>query len=79
MTHTKAQHLKPEKTFPPLEQVTRPTVPTDAAAYYCNRAEQTMRAWACREPRGAIKPIHINGRLAWPVAAIRELLQGGSK
>lgn len=87
MTNTIAQHLpetlaahfKPEKTYPPLEQVTRSHVPTDAAAYYCNRAEQTMRMWACLEPRGAIKPIRINGRLAWPVAAIRSLLEGGTK
>lgn len=64
--------------FPPLEQVTRPTVPTDAAAYYLNRQPQTLRAWACLE-NGAIRPVRISGRLAWPVAAIRELLEGGTK
>ena len=61
--------------FPPLEQVTRPTVPTDAAAYYLNRQPQTLRAWACLE-NGALRPVRINGRLAWPVAAIRALLNG---
>lgn len=64
------QHLQP---FPPLDQITRPTVPTDQAAYYLNRRPQTLRAWACFE-NGIIKPIRLNGRLAWPVDAIRELL-----
>lgn len=64
--------------YPPLEQVTRPTVPTDAAAYYLNRQPQTLRAWACLE-NGALRPIRISGRLAWPVAAIRALLEGGAK
>ena len=61
--------------FPPLETITRPTVPTDAGAYYLNRQPQTLRAWACLE-NGPIRPIRINGRLAWPVAAIRALLNG---
>jgi hypothetical protein len=64
--------------FTPLEQVTRPTVPTDAAAYYLNRQPQTLRAWACLE-NGAMRPIRINGRLAWSVADIRSLLSGGAK
>lgn len=59
--------------FPPLEQVTRPTVPTDAAAYYLNRQPQTLRAWACLE-NGPIRPQRVNGRLAWGVADIRALL-----
>lgn len=53
--------------FTPLAQVTNPTVPTDAAAYYLNRKPQTMRQWACLE-NGAIRPVRINGRLAWNVA-----------
>jgi hypothetical protein len=61
--------------FPPLEQVTRPTVPTDQAAYYLNRKPQTMRAYACLE-NGPLRPIRINGRLAWRVADIRALLNG---
>lgn len=59
--------------FPPLDQVTRPTVPTDQAAYYLNRKSQTLRMWACLE-KGALRPIRINGRLAWYVDDIRELL-----
>lgn len=61
--------------FPPLELVTRPTVPTDAAAYYLNRQPQTLRAWACLE-NGAMRPVRISGRLAWSVASIRALLSG---
>ena len=62
-----------QATFPPLEQITRPTVPTEQAGYYLDRRPQTMRVWACRED-GPIRPIRINGRLAWPVAGIRRLL-----
>ena len=61
--------------FPPLEQVTRPTVPTDQAAYYLNRKPQTMRAYACLE-NGPLRPIRINRRLAWRVADIKRLLSG---
>jgi hypothetical protein len=63
--------------FPPLEQVTRPTVPTDAAAHYLNRKPQTLRAWACLE-NGALRPVRINGRLAWSVLEIKKLLSGGA-
>ncbi len=62
--------------FPPLDQVTRSFIPTDAAGYYLNRKPQTMRIWACME-NGPIRPIRINGRLAWPVEKIRALLNGG--
>lgn len=62
--------------FTPLAQVTNPTVPTDAAAYYLNRKPQTMRQWACFE-NAPIRPIRINGRLAWKVAEIAKLLNGG--
>lgn len=59
--------------FPSLESVTRPTVPTEQAAYYLDRKPQTMRAWACLE-NGAIRPLRINGRLAWPVKEIKKVL-----
>jgi len=61
--------------FTPLSLETRVAIPTDAAAHHLNRKPQTLRAWACLE-NGAIRPIRINGRLAWPVAAIRDLLGG---
>lgn len=63
--------------FTPLEQITRPTVPTDAAAHYLNRKPQTLRSWASLE-NGPLRPVRINGRLAWPIAGIKSLLNGGA-
>jgi hypothetical protein len=59
--------------YPPLASLTRPAVDTAEAAYYLNRADQTLRIWACKE-NGPIRPIRINGRLAWPVADLRRIL-----
>ena len=73
--HTSLPAISACHNFTPLEQVTRPTVPTADAAHYMNRQPQTMRAWACLE-NGPLRPIRINGRLAWPVAQIRALLNG---
>ena len=56
-----------------LELETRSALPTSEAAYHLNRAQQTLRLWACFED-GPLRPIRINGRLAWPTAAIRKLL-----
>lgn len=69
---TRCAESEPQR-FPPLEQVTRPTVPTEQAAYYLNRRPQTCRAWACLE-NGPLRPLRINGRLAWPVAELRRVL-----
>jgi hypothetical protein len=63
--------------FAPLDRETRETVETDTAAYHLNRKPQTLRAWACLE-NGPIRPLRINGRLAWRVADIRRLLDGGA-
>lgn len=60
--------------FPPLEQVNKPTVPTDQAAYYLNRRSQTLRIWAMRDGSGPIRPIRINGRLAWPIVELKRVL-----
>ncbi len=59
--------------FPPLQLVTRPTVPTEQAAYYLNRRPQTLRGHACKD-NGPIRPLRINGRLAWPVSELRRVL-----
>ena len=59
--------------YPPLESVTSPTVTTEQAGYYLNRRPQTMRCWACRED-GPIRPIRINGRLAWKVSDLKAVL-----
>jgi hypothetical protein len=64
---TESQH------FSPLELVTRPTVPTEQAAYYLNRRPQTLRGHACMD-NGPIRPLRINGRLAWPVSELRRVL-----
>lgn len=58
----------------PLERETRANLPTPEAAYHLNRAQQTLRLWAMRE-NGPIRPIRVNGRLAWPVAELRRVLQ----
>lgn len=50
-------------------------LPTDEAAAAINRAPQTLRKWACLE-NGPIRPIRINGRLAWRVADLHALLNG---
>lgn len=52
------------------------TLPTDQAAATINRAPQTLRKWACLE-NGPIRPIRINGRLAWRVSDLEELLRDG--
>lgn len=62
-----------ETGFPSLELETRPAVPTEQAANYLSRKPQTLRSWACRED-GPIRPLRINGRLAWPTDEIRKLL-----
>lgn len=65
--------MKAVRQLPPLESVTRPAVDTATAAHYLNRQPQTLRVWACRED-GPIRPIRINGRLAWSVSELRRLL-----
>ena len=57
----------------PLALETRTALPTSEAAFHLNRAQQTMRLWAMRE-NGPLRPIRINGRLAWPVAELRRIL-----
>jgi hypothetical protein len=60
--------------YPRLEFITRPTVDTVAAAFYLNRKPQTLRSWACNED-GPMRPMRINGRLAWPVVELQRILQ----
>jgi len=68
--------MESNPTYPPLESVTQPAIPTNQAAYYLNRRPQTLRAWSCLE-NGAIRPVRINGRLSWKVSDIRAILNGG--
>jgi len=46
---------------------------TREAAFHLNRRPQTLRIWACKED-GPLRPVRINGRLAWPVKEIRRVL-----
>jgi hypothetical protein len=50
-------------------------IPTMEAARLLNRAPQTLRKWACYE-NGPIRPLRINGRLAWRVRDLQALLNG---
>lgn len=56
-----------------LAQETRAAIPTPEAAFHLSRAQQTLRLWAMRE-NGPIRPLRINGRLAWPVAELKRVL-----
>lgn len=59
--------------FVAIAAETRAVVDTATAAYHLNRQPQTLRGWACHEG-GALRPLRINGRLAWRVADIRRVL-----
>lgn len=59
--------------FPALETVKKPALTTSEAAHYTNRACQTLRLWASTEA-GPVRPLRVNGRLAWPTAEIKKLL-----
>lgn len=62
---------------PAVNSVSLPEVlSTEAAAAALNRKPQTLRKWACLE-NGPIRPIRINGRLAWRVADLAALINGG--
>jgi len=69
-----------EQRFTPLEDETRPTVDTAAAAHYLHLAPQTMRIYACRES-GPLRPRRLPGssKLHWATADIRRLLSGCQK
>lgn len=60
-----------------IEQL-RQAVSTAVAAKALNRQPQTLRKWAALET-GPLRPIRINGRLAWHLDEIAALLNGGTK
>lgn len=53
---------------------TRAALSTKEAAFHLNRQPQTLRLWAMRDGTGPIRPVRVNGRLAWPVAEIKRVL-----
>lgn len=78
MPHHRLQLVPTATTAPrpatPLDREIRVTLPTSEAAHHINRAPQTLRRWACLGD-GPIRPVRINGRLAWRVADLRRLLE----
>lgn len=61
------------KGFATLADDPRETVDTATAAQYLNRSPQTLRSWASLE-NGPLRPRRVNGRLAWSMSQIREVV-----
>ena len=73
--HEKHESNNPQQftaKYLPLEQINRPNLTTEEAAYYLNRRPQTLRVWACLE-KGPLRPTRIGGLLAWSTAAVKAL------
>lgn len=70
--HKVTQPTSPDKLVP-LASETRSAITTAEAAAHLGRQPQTLRGWACKED-GPIRPIRVNGRLAWNVASIKAAL-----
>jgi hypothetical protein len=68
--------MQTEAQYTPLVRENRTAIDTNAAAFHLGRKPQTLRKWACHED-GPLRPIRINGRLAWSVADLMRLLSGG--
>ena len=60
--------------YPPLGQVTKPTLTTNELAYYLNRRPNTLRDWSCKSGTGPMTPARICGILAWSTAEAKALL-----
>ena len=56
-----------------LSKEMRSTVDTATAAYYLNRRMQTLQKWSSLGT-GPLTPVRLNGRLAWPVSEIKNLM-----
>ena len=72
--HT-AQQVNQPADFIPLHLENRTHVSTAVMCRHIGRKEHTARGWASAEtfPDG-LRPLRVNGRLAWPVAGIRRVL-----
>lgn len=68
MKTNETQHIE-------LQYEIRLAIPTAEAAFHLNRKPQTLRTWACFE-NGPIRPIKVNGRLAWRVVDIKKIIGG---
>lgn len=74
-TAHQSQQANQPADFVPLNHETRTHVTTAVMCRHLNRKAQTARSWASAEtfPDG-LRPLRVNGRLAWPVAGIRKVL-----
>lgn len=71
------EHLTGKKNgLSDLRKEQRTHVDTNTAAHYLNRRPQTLRGWHCHGsfPTDGLRPVVLNGRLAWPVAAIKSVM-----
>ncbi len=59
----------------PLNEEKRSILTTKEAAFHLNKAEQTLRIWACKE-NGPIRPIRVGAHLGWKVEDIKKLIGG---
>lgn len=66
VTKKRAGHIVEALPFPDL-------LTTKEAAILLKRKPQTLRSWAALE-NGPIRPIRINGRLAWPRSELEKLV-----
>lgn len=71
--HQLGEALSHQQEFVPLAKEIRSHVCTKVMCFHLDRKEQTARSWACKE-NGPLRPIRVNGRLAWPVDDIRRIL-----
>ena len=67
-------HSKFRSDFVALSSELRTHVNTACAAFHLGRKPQTLRVWASYE-KGPLRPVRVNGRLAWSIAEIRRILQ----
>lgn len=69
--------MQSETNYTTLVHETRTIIDTNAAAFHLGRKPQTLRKWACHED-GPLRPVRINGRLAWNVNDIKRIVSEGS-
>lgn len=69
--------MQSETNYTALVRETRTVIDTNAAAFHLGRKPQTLRKWACHED-GPLRPVRINGRLAWNVNDIKRIVSEGS-
>ena len=76
VTHRSTENLRAPTSpqpYPPLELETRSVVDSKVVAFHLGRQPQTVRGWAS-SGEGPLRPIRINGRLAWKTSDLRKLL-----